>query len=145
VGDIQRREEHWAIIDLVGKAGHVRTVPVPAWVKAAIDAWTQSACVVNGKLFRAVRKNGMVLGKRDNSKRNLVRSEGLRHSCGHQSPSTSRFEENVRSFVSRGWRRTGADSVSSRARFYQTTERHLGCKQRIRGAVNDRIGIEPKS
>ena len=25
----------------------------------------------------------------------------------------------------------------------QTTERYLGCKQRIRGAVNDKIGIEP--
>jgi hypothetical protein len=25
----------------------------------------------------------------------------------------------------------------------QTTERYLGCRQRIRGAVNDRIGIEP--
>jgi len=26
VGDIQKREDHWAIVDLVGKAGHVRTV-----------------------------------------------------------------------------------------------------------------------
>src|ERR1700693_6365953 len=25
----------------------------------------------------------------------------------------------------------------------QTTERYLGCKQRIRSAVNDRMGIEP--
>jgi len=25
----------------------------------------------------------------------------------------------------------------------QTTERYLGCKQRIRRAVNDHIGIEP--
>jgi hypothetical protein len=25
----------------------------------------------------------------------------------------------------------------------QTTERYLGCKQRIRGAANDKIGIEP--
>ena len=25
----------------------------------------------------------------------------------------------------------------------QTTERYLGCKQRFRDAVNDRIGIEP--
>ncbi len=25
----------------------------------------------------------------------------------------------------------------------QTTERYLGCKQRIRSAVNDRVGIEP--
>jgi len=27
--DIQQREEHWAIVDLHGKAGHTRTVPVP--------------------------------------------------------------------------------------------------------------------
>jgi integrase len=26
----------------------------------------------------------------------------------------------------------------------QTTERYLGCKQRIRSAVNERIGIEPQ-
>lgn len=25
----------------------------------------------------------------------------------------------------------------------QTTETYLGCKQRLRGAVNDRIGIKP--
>ena len=25
----------------------------------------------------------------------------------------------------------------------QTTEKYLGCKQRIRNAINDRIGIEP--
>jgi integrase len=25
----------------------------------------------------------------------------------------------------------------------ETTERYLGCKQRVRNAVNDRIGIEP--
>lgn len=30
---LQRREDHWAIVDLVGKGGHVRTVPVPDWVK----------------------------------------------------------------------------------------------------------------
>jgi len=34
---IQRRENHWAIVDLVGKGGRVRTVPIPDWVKAAID------------------------------------------------------------------------------------------------------------
>lgn len=27
----------------------------------------------------------------------------------------------------------------------QTTERYLGCKQRIQSAVNDRIGIEPRA
>src|SRR4051812_10219496 len=31
VGDLQRREEHWVFADLIGKGGHVRTVPVPNW------------------------------------------------------------------------------------------------------------------
>ncbi|HEY7307631.1 MAG TPA: hypothetical protein VH601_26140 [Bryobacteraceae bacterium] len=34
---LQRREEHWAIVDLVGKGGHIRTVPVPEWVKETLD------------------------------------------------------------------------------------------------------------
>ena len=37
---IQVREEHWVIADLKGKAGHIRTVPVPRWVKAAVDVWS---------------------------------------------------------------------------------------------------------
>jgi len=28
VEDIQQREEHWVIADLVGKGGHIRTIPV---------------------------------------------------------------------------------------------------------------------
>jgi site-specific recombinase XerD len=40
---IQQREEHWVIADLVGKGGHVRTVPIPAWVKSKVDAWTAAA------------------------------------------------------------------------------------------------------
>jgi len=40
---IQQREEHWVVADLVGKAGHVRTVPIPLWVKTAVDAWTAAA------------------------------------------------------------------------------------------------------
>src|SRR5262249_54276819 len=33
ISSIQLREEHWVIADLVGKGGHIRTVPVPLWVK----------------------------------------------------------------------------------------------------------------
>ena len=34
---LQQRDDHWGIVDLFGKGGHVRTVPVPGWVKAALD------------------------------------------------------------------------------------------------------------
>jgi site-specific recombinase XerC len=33
---LQPREEHWAIVDLVGKGGHIRTVPLPEWVETTV-------------------------------------------------------------------------------------------------------------
>src|ERR1700729_255825 len=35
---VQQRDNRWCIVDLVGKHGRVRTIPMPAWVKNAIDA-----------------------------------------------------------------------------------------------------------
>jgi site-specific recombinase XerC len=42
----QQSVGHWAIVDVIGKGGHVRTVPVPDWVRAAIDDWTRAAGIV---------------------------------------------------------------------------------------------------
>jgi len=56
VEELQQREEHWVIADLVGKGGHVRTVPVPLWVKAAVDVWLAETNVVDGPIFRAINK-----------------------------------------------------------------------------------------
>src|SRR5438105_2679443 len=51
---LQRREDHWAIVDLIGKGGHIRTVPVPEWVKRFLDDWFQAASILKGRLFRFV-------------------------------------------------------------------------------------------
>src|SRR5438876_1985496 len=59
---IQQREEHWVIADLVGKGGHVRTVPIPTWVKSHIDAWTAAAAITHSPVFRAINKAGRVWG-----------------------------------------------------------------------------------
>src|SRR4051812_32925202 len=37
---IQLRDARWVIVDLIGKGGRIRTVPMPSWTKTAIDAWT---------------------------------------------------------------------------------------------------------
>jgi site-specific recombinase XerD len=62
IEDFQLREEHWILADLIGKGGHMRTVPVPAWVKANVDAWIACAELGNGTLFRAIGKTGKVYG-----------------------------------------------------------------------------------
>jgi integrase len=61
--DVQLRQGHWAIVDLVGKGGHIRTVPMPVWVKGAVDRWMRAAAVTEGHVFRAVSRHGTSWGK----------------------------------------------------------------------------------
>lgn len=60
--DIQRREDHWAIVDLAGKGGHVRTVPIPDWVTRTIREWVTATGISRGKLFRCVCRAGKTWG-----------------------------------------------------------------------------------
>ena len=60
--DLQQREEHWAIVDLVGKAGHIRTVPMPDWVYLELVDWLSSASIHRGKVFRRISHMGRVFG-----------------------------------------------------------------------------------
>jgi len=145
VEHIQQREDHWAIIDLVGKGGHVRTVPVPDWVKKRIDEWTRTSETVSGRLFRSINKAGIVWGEGLTEKvvwyvvKNFAKSVGiekiaphdLRRTCARLCHVAGGELEQIQFLL-------GHVSV-------QTTERYLGCKQKIRDAVNDRIGIEPAS
>src|SRR5216684_3357642 len=57
---IQQRDGRWCIVDLVGKHGRVRTIPVPTWVKVALDAWTSAAGLANGRVFRPVNRGDRV-------------------------------------------------------------------------------------
>ena len=61
--EIQMRQGHWAVVVLIGKGGHIRTVPIPEWVKLALDQWTRAAGVTEGRIFRAVARAGKVWGK----------------------------------------------------------------------------------
>jgi hypothetical protein len=42
--------------------GHVRTVPIPNWVKSTLDAWMAAAAITHGRVFRAINKGGRVWG-----------------------------------------------------------------------------------
>lgn len=65
--DIQLREARWVIVDLTGKGNRTRTVPMPSWVKAAIDAWAEAAHLESGRVFRAVNRYGRTLNQESES------------------------------------------------------------------------------
>jgi integrase len=39
------------------------TVPVPQWVKAAVDVWSTAAGITKGTVFRSINKSGSVWGE----------------------------------------------------------------------------------
>jgi integrase len=70
--DVQIRQGHWAIVDLVGKGGRVRTVPMPLWVKSAVDRGMTAATVTDGPNLQGYQPPGDNVGQRNLRKRGLV-------------------------------------------------------------------------
>ena len=142
-GSIQLREEHWVIADLHGKAGHIRTVPIPLWVKEALDRWTEASGIKHGCLFRAINKSGKIWG------------DGMTPKVLWEIVKTAADAAGIDKLAPHDLRRTCArlchlaGGELDQIQFLlghvsiQTTEHYLGCKQKLRVAVNDKIGIEP--
>ena len=60
VENVQQRDGRWVLADV--KGNRVRTVPVPSWVKVAIDVWVDAGVIREGRLLRAINKGGQVWG-----------------------------------------------------------------------------------
>jgi integrase len=60
VEHLQQREGRWVIVDLIGKRGKVRSVPVDGWVKAALDDWLAAAAITAGTLWRNFRRGDRI-------------------------------------------------------------------------------------
>jgi site-specific recombinase XerC len=139
VEHIQTRQGHWAIVDLVGKGGHIRTVPMPKWVKDAVDRWLTAARITSGRVFRAISRSGKVWG--DGISENVVwhvvskrcktgdlervAPHDLRRTCARLCHCAGGELEQIQFLL-------GHSSVL-------TTERYLGCKQNLGSPVNDRF------
>jgi site-specific recombinase XerD len=135
--DIQMRQGHWAVVDLIGKGGHIRTVPIPAWVKTALDEWTRAAGVSEGKIFRAVARLGKVWGRGISQNvvwyvvRTCSEKVGLEHIAPHDLRRTC-----AKLCHDRGGELEQIQFLLGHASV-QTTERYLGCKQNLGHPVND--------
>lgn len=143
IDHLQLREGRWVIPDLVGKGGRLRTVPVPDWVKQAIDLWLAAAGLSAGPLLRSVNKAGRI-GSQPLSERviwQVVRAHAgplgfpglaphdLRRTCAKLCRASGGDLEQIQLLL-------GHASI-------QTTERYLGTRQNLDVAVNDHLGLEP--
>jgi integrase len=139
--DLQIREEHWVVADLIGKGKHIRTFPVPEWVKRAVDDWTQVAGIPTGFIFRAVSRNGKLWGDHLTPKAiwHVVKGAARRVGIANLAP------HDLRRSCARLCHLAGGDLEQIQFLLghvsVQTTEQYLGCKQKLRNAVNDGIDL----
>ena len=138
---IQQRDGRWCIVDLVGKHGRVRTVPMPTWVKVAIDAWAAPAEISDCPVFCSLNRSGWVFETALSEKViwQLIRPyaqvagtpgiapHGCRRTCAKLCRAAGGELKQIQMLL-------GHASV-------QTTERYLGTKQDLMNASNDAIKL----
>lgn len=138
---IQRREGRWVVVDLVGKRGRVRTVPIPHAAKAALDDWLAAAGIKFGFLFRQVLKSGRVqnapIGAWTVWKTvvNAAHLAGIDHLGPHDLRRTcAKFCRKAGGDIEQIQELLGHENLA-------TTVTYLGVRQEIRQAVNDQIAL----
>jgi len=138
---IQQRAGRWVILDLKGKHGRIRTVPIPAWAKTAVDSWLVFSGVTEGLLCREIRKGGHLQDKGMSAQaiRDVVADYGkkigidisphdLRRTFAHLAFENKAALDQIQLTL-------GHSSI-------QTTERYLGVKQNLHNAPCDKLPFE---
>jgi site-specific recombinase XerD len=138
---IQQREGRWVFVDLIGKRDKIRSVPIPNWTKAAIDAWAQAAGVADGMVFRAVNRGDRMVGKgiTPQAIRNIVAEYARKLKNTGVAPHDLR-----RTFAKLAYKGGAAlDQIqlSLGHESIQTTEDYLGVEQDLTDAPCDHLGL----
>jgi integrase len=141
LSSFQMREGRWVLLNFGRNGKRLHGVPVPKWVKRFVDVWVSTAGIIEGRIFRRVNKGGVLSQKgiSDDTVWTLTREYGarigkprlspddLRRTCAKLCRASGGSLEQIQVFL-------GHASV-------QTTERYVGTRESLDGAVNDNLLI----
>jgi integrase len=141
VDHIQLRDARWVIVDLIGKGGRVRTVPMPGRTKGAIDLWTTAVGITDGLIFRAINKGGRITDGRMSPRGifEMVQRYGALIGVPRLAPHDLR--RTFAKLAHRGGSGLEQIQLSLGHASITTTERYLGVRQDLTDAPCDRLGL----
>lgn len=150
---IRMRDGRWAIVDLSGKGRRLRSVPMPAWCKAAIDEWSACLPAGRGRVFRAVNKGDELAGRR--RVRGGAQADGCMtpqgiftvvkeyaYRCGFDLAAHD-LRRTFAKLAHKGGSALEQIQLSLGHASLKTTERYLGVEQQFSDAPCDHLGLEP--
>jgi len=134
--DVQQRDGRWCIVDIRGKHGRVRSVPMPSWAKVAIDAWTATAEISEGALFRGVNKGDSLTG-------DSLTSQGVWRCVEKYSDVAPHdLRRTYAKLAHKGGAKLDQIQLSLGHASLTTTERYLGVHQDLHDAPCDYIKLD---
>ena len=137
---IQQRDGRWVIVDLTGKGGRVRTIPMPCWAKTAVDVWSLALGWCAGPIFYSFRKGDhlAVAGMTPQAVRDVVVEYS--HTLGFNIAAHD-LRRTFAKLAHKGGSGLDQIQLSLGHASIQTTERYLGVTQNLTDAPCDHLGL----
>lgn len=138
---IQQRDSRWVIVDLIGKGNRVRSVPIPSWVKLAIDEWTQAAGLLQGLVFQSIHKGGFIQHESMTPQaiRDIVKQYG--NEIGLPELAAHDLRRSFAKLAHKGGAGLDQIQLSLGHASIKTTEKYLGVSQNLTDAPCDHLGL----
>lgn len=139
VSHLAMRDGRPCLVDLHGKGGRTRTVPVAGWVMAALQAWIARAGMTSGPVFVGLTKNHGLTSK-------ALTPQAIMLTVEQYAPAGIEPHDLRRSFAKlayAGGSPLDQVSLSLGHASLTTTERYLGLEQVLSNgsAPSDKIGL----
>jgi site-specific recombinase XerD len=138
---IQQRDGRWVLVDLIGKRDKIRSVPMPNWSKAAIDAWSRASGVSDGLVFRAVNKGDRVVGDGITPQAIYNVIVGYAEVLKNQGVAPHDLRRTFAKLAHKGGAAIDQIQLSLGHESIQTTEEYLGVEQDLTDAPCDHLGL----
>lgn len=137
---VQQREGRWVIVDLMGKGNRIRSVPIPSWTQAALDAWAKAAGLSAGIVFCAMHKGGYIDGETltPQAVHDVVKEYGA--ALGLEIAAHD-LRRTYAKLAHQGGAGLDQIQLSLGHASIKTTERYLGVEQDLTDAPGDRLGL----
>ncbi|HEY2019214.1 MAG TPA: tyrosine-type recombinase/integrase [Bryobacteraceae bacterium] len=139
--EVQQRDGRWAIVDLKGKGGRVRTVPMPGWARVAIENWGAATGLSSGRILHSINKGdhrihaGMSPQSVFMTVQSYARQLGIRAAPHDLRRTFAKLAHKGRAPLEQIQLSLGHATIL-------TTERYLGVRQDLNDAPCDHLGLD---
>jgi site-specific recombinase XerD len=139
---LQQREGRRVIVDLVGKHGRIRSVPIPDFAEVAIDQWSVASGICSGRVFRPINKGGKLTHESVTAKCIWFILRKYTVELGWPKLAPHDLRRTFAKLAYQGGAKLEQIQMSLGHASIQTTERYLGLKQDLADAPCDYLGLK---